>query len=102
MNMEQLMKQAQAFQQKMGQIQEELGQRTVTASAGGGMVTVTVNGKQEVLSIDIEPVVIDPAEPAMLQDLLIAAVNEALKKAQELARGEMGKLTGGISIPGLF
>ena len=102
MNMEQLMKQAQVFQQKMQQIQEELGKRTVTASAGGGMVTVTMNGRQEVLRIDIEPVVIEPTEAGMLQDLLVAAVNEAGKKAQEMARGEMGKLTGGIPIPGLF
>jgi len=102
MKMDQLMQQAKVFQQKMTQIQEELGKRTVTASAGGGMVKVTMNGRQEVLRIDIEPIVINPEEAGMLQDLLIAAVNEASRKAQELARGEMGKLTGGLSIPGLF
>jgi len=102
MDMQKLMQQAQVFQQKMQQIQEELGRRTVTASAGGGMVTATMNGKQELLRIEIEPTVIDPAEAAMLQDLIVAAVNEAQKKAQEMSRGEMGKLTGGIPIPGLF
>jgi len=102
MDMQKLMQQAQVFQQKMQQIQEELGRRTVTASAGGGMVTATMNGKQELLRIDIEPTVIDPAEAAMLQDLIVAAVNEAQKKAQEMARGEMGQLTGGLPIPGLF
>jgi len=102
MDMQKLMQQAQVFQQKMQQIQEELGRRTVTASAGGGMVTATMNGKQELLRIDIEPTVIDPAEAAMLQDLIVAAVNEVQKKAQEMARGEMGQLTGGLPIPGLF
>ena len=86
----------------MQKVQEDLAQRTVTASAGGGMVTVTMNGRQEVLGVDIEPVVINPAEATMLQDLIVAAVNEAHKKAQEMARGEMSKLTGGLSIPGLF
>jgi len=102
MNMEQLMKQAQVFQQKMKDIQEELAGRTVTASSGGGMVTVTMNGRQEVLRIDIEPAVINAEEATMLQDLLIAAVNEAHRKAQEMARSAMSQLTGGLSVPGLF
>jgi DNA-binding YbaB/EbfC family protein len=101
MNMEQLMKQAQVFQQKMKAIQEELAGRTVTASSGGGMVTVTMNGRQEVLRIDIEPAVINADDPTMLQDLLVAAVNEAHRKAQEMASSAMSQLTGGLSIPGL-
>jgi len=102
MNMENLMKQAQVFQQKLSKVQEDLAGKTVTATVGGGMVTVVMNGRQEVLRISIEPTVIDPADPAMLQDLLVAAVNEAHRKAQDLAKGEMAGLTGGLSIPGMF
>lgn len=102
MNMENLMKQAQAFQQKLSKAQEELAGKTVTATVGGGMVTVVMNGRQEVLRVNIEPAVINPDDPVMLQDLLVAAVNEALRKAQELARAEMAGITGGLSIPGLF
>ena len=97
-----LFKQAQQMQQKMARLQEELGQRTVEASVGGGMVSVTVNGKNEVLSLKIEPQVVDPDDIEMLEDLVLAGVNEALRKSQEMISDEMSKLTGGMKIPGLF
>jgi len=96
-----LFKQAQQMQQKMAKLQEELGQRTVEASVGGGMVSVTVNGKNEVLSLKIEPQVVDPDDIEMLEDLVLAGVNEALRKSQEMVSDEMSKLTGGMKIPGL-
>ena len=96
-----LMKQAQQMQQKMLKLQEEIAQKTLDASVGGGMVTVTVNGKSEVLRIKIEPQVVDPTDVEMLEDLIVAGVNEALRKAQEMMAEEMGKLTGGLKIPGL-
>jgi len=98
----QMMKQAQKMQAKIMKIQEEMAEKSVEASSGGGMVTVTANGKQEVLSIRIEPEVVDPEDVEMLQDLVAAAVNEALKKAQEMVAEEMAKVTGGMSIPGLM
>jgi DNA-binding YbaB/EbfC family protein len=97
-----LMKQAQDFQQKMGQVQEELAKKTVSSEVGGGMVKVTVNGRQEVLAIQIEKEVIDPNDAEMLQDLIAAAVNDAMGKARELIQAEMGRLTGGLKIPGLM
>jgi nucleoid-associated protein EbfC len=96
-----LMKQAQQMQQKMMKLQEEIAQKTLDASVGGGMVTVTVNGKSEVLRIKIEPQVVDPNDVEMLEDLIVAGVNEALRKAQEMIAEEMNKLTGGLKIPGL-
>ena len=96
-----LMKQAQQMQQKMLKLQEEIAKRTLDASVGGGMVTVTVNGKSEVLRIKIEPQVVDPNDVEMLEDLILAGVNEALRKAQEVVSEEMSKLTGGLKIPGL-
>ncbi len=96
-----LMKQAQQMQQKMLKLQEEIAKRTLDASVGGGMVTVTVNGKSEVLRIKIEPQVVDPNDVEMLEDLIVAGVNEALRKAQEMVSEEMSKLTGGLKIPGL-
>ena len=96
-----LMKQAQQMQQKMLKLQEEIAKRTLDASVGGGMVTVTVNGKSEVLRIKIEPQVVDPDDVEMLEDLIVAGVNEALRKAQEMMSEEMSKLTGGLRIPGL-
>ena len=96
-----LMKQAQQMQQKMLKLQEEIAKRTLDASVGGGMVTVTVNGKSEVLRIKIEPQVVDPNDVEMLEDLIVAGVNEALRKAQEMMSEEMSKLTGGLKIPGL-
>ena len=97
-----MMKQAQKMQAQIMKIQEEMGERSVEASAGGGMVTVTANGKQEILSIRIEPEVVDPEDVEMLQDLVAAAVNEALKKAQEMMAEEMAKVTGGMQLPGLM
>ena len=96
-----LMKQAQQMQQKMLKLQEEIAKRTLDASVGGGMVTVTVNGKSEVLRIKIEPQVVDPNDVEMLEDLIVAGVNEAIRKAQEMVSEEMNKLTGGLKIPGL-
>jgi len=96
-----LMKQAQQMQQKMLKLQEEIAKKTLDASVGGGMVTVTVNGKSEVLRIKIEPQVVDPDDVEMLEDLVVAGVNEELRKAQEMMSEEMGKLTGGLKIPGL-
>jgi DNA-binding YbaB/EbfC family protein len=96
-----LMKQAQQMQQKMMKLQEEIAQKTLDASVGGGMVTVTVNGKSEVLRIKIEPQVVDPNDVEMLEDLIVAGVNEAVRKAQEMMAEEMSKLTGGLKIPGL-
>lgn len=101
-NLGNLMKQAQQMQEKLLKMQEELATRTVEASAGGGMVTVTVNGKSEVMSIKIEKEVVDPEDVEMLEDLVAAAVNEALRKAQEMMQEEMSRVTGGLKIPGLF
>ncbi len=97
-----IMKQAQKMQAKMAQVQEELAQKMVEGSAGGGMVRVQANGKQEILSILIEPDVVDAEDVEMLQDLVLAAVNDALRRAQEMMAEEMKKVTGGMSIPGLF
>ncbi|MDI9505953.1 MAG: YbaB/EbfC family nucleoid-associated protein [Candidatus Excrementavichristensenella sp.] len=101
-NMQQLARQAQKLQQNMARLQEELEAREFEASAGGGMVSAKVNGKKELLDLIIAPEAIDPDDPEMLQDLVIAAVNEALKNAGDTMEREMGKMTGGIGIPGLF
>lgn len=97
-----IMKQAQLMQQKMARMQEELAQREVEASAGGGMVTAVVNGKQQLISLKIDQGVVDPEDVEMLQDLVAAAVNEAIKKSQEMMQQEMSKITGGMNIPGLL
>jgi len=97
-----MLKQAQKLQADLARLQEELGSRTVEGTAGGGMVKARATGKQEILSIEIEKEVVDPEDLEMLQDLVTAAVNEALRKARELAAEEMGRLTGGVGIPGLF
>lgn len=97
-----MMKQAQALQEKMGRVQEEAGKKTVEANAGGGMVTVVANGKQEVLSVKIDPQVVNPQDIDMLQDLILAAMNEALKRAREMMAEEMKGVTGGLNIPGMF
>ena len=96
-----MMKQAQKLQSQMMNLQEELADKTVESSSGGGMVTVVANGRQQVVSIQIENEVVDPDDVDMLQDLVLAAVNDALAKAQEMVSSEMGKLTGGLNIPGL-
>jgi nucleoid-associated protein EbfC len=98
-----IMKQAQQMQERVKKLQEEAGSKTVEASSGGGMVTVVANGRQEVLSIKIDPSVVDPKDIEMLQDLVAAAVNEALRKSQDLMKEEMGKLTAGMGLPpGMF
>lgn len=100
-NMGNLLKQAQQFQTKIAKLQEELEDRTVEASAGGGMVTVVVNGRQELLSINIEPEVINSDDQEMLQDLILAAVNDGLSKAKDMVNEEMGKLTKGLNLPNI-
>jgi hypothetical protein len=95
------MKQAQKMQEQMARVQEELATKTVEATAGGGMVTVTANGKQEILAVRISPEVINPQDSAMLEDLVTAAVNEALRSSRELLQEEMTKITGGLRIPGI-
>jgi DNA-binding YbaB/EbfC family protein len=96
-----LMKEAQRLQQQMAEMQEQVAQKKVDATAGGGMVTVEANGKQELLSIKIDPEVINKDDAQMLEDLVLAACNEALRKSRELVQQELGKLTGGLKIPGL-
>ncbi|MCL6622459.1 MAG: YbaB/EbfC family nucleoid-associated protein [Syntrophobacterales bacterium] len=96
------MKQAQQLQSKIQALQEELGKRTVSAQAGGGMVEATVNGRQELLSLRIDPEVVSPEDVDMLQDLILAAVNEALNRSREMVAQEMAKLTGGLGIPGMM
>ena len=100
-NMGKLMKQAQQLQTKMAKMQEELSEKTVEASAGGGMVVAIANGRQEIVSIHIEQEVIDPDDAEMLQDLIMAAINDALNRAKEMMNEEMGTLTKGMNIPGL-
>jgi DNA-binding YbaB/EbfC family protein len=97
-----MMKQAQQLQTKMMKMQEELAGRTMEATAGGGMIKVVANGKQQVVSITIEQEVVDPDDVEMLQDLILAAVNDALNRSQEMVSGEMSKLTGGMNIPGMM
>jgi nucleoid-associated protein EbfC len=97
-----LLKQAQEMQSRMAKIQEELANKTVQGSAGGGMVQVTVNGQFNITAVQIEASVVNPAEKEMLEDLLLAAVNDGMRKARELASSEMSKLTGGLKIPGLM
>ena len=100
-NIGNIMKQAKKMQERMARIQQELETKTVEAQAGGGMVQVVVNGRFELVSIKIEKEVVNPDDIEMLQDLVAAAVNEGIRKAQEMASTEMAKITGGLSIPGL-
>ncbi len=99
--MGELMRQAQEMQAKMGQLQEQAGQMEATGTAGGGMVTATANGKQEIISLTIEKDVVDPDDVEMLQDLVMAAVTEAQKNAKQQFDAEVAKLTGGLNIPGM-
>ena len=101
-NMNNLMKQAQAMQKKMQDMQKEIENSEFEASAGGGAVTVRVSGTKEILGINIKKEVVDPDDVEMLEDLVLSAVNEALRKADEETENKMGKLTGGMNIPGLF
>ncbi len=100
-NMNNMMKQAQKLQKKMLEAQQDLATKTVEASSGGGMVKVVANGAQKIESLVLEKEIVDPEDLEMLQDLVLAAVNDALKKSQEMVSAEMGKLTGGMNIPGL-
>ncbi|AEF92934.1 UPF0133 protein ybaB [Desulfotomaculum nigrificans CO-1-SRB] len=101
-NMNKMMKQVQKMQADMARMQEELANRTVEATAGGGVVKVVASGRQEIVSITIKPEAVDPDDVEMLQDLILTAVNDALRQSQEMVAKEMAKLTGGLNIPGLF
>lgn len=101
-NMNNMIRQAQKMQEEMLKAQEELGEKTVEASVGGGVVTVVANGKKEIVELTIKPEAVDPEDVEMLQDLIMSAVNEAMRKADDMATSSMSKITGGMSIPGLF
>ena len=101
-NINKMMKQVQKMQQEMLKLQGDLDNRKVESTVGGGVVKVVANGKNEIVSVEIKPEVVDPEDVEMLQDLILTAVNEALKKAQDMVAQEMGKLTGGLKIPGMF
>jgi DNA-binding YbaB/EbfC family protein len=98
---QQLFKEMQKIQKKLEETQKQLEEKTVTVQVGGGMVTVTANGKQEILSIEIDRELINPEEKEMLEDLIIAGVNEALKRSKEMVEEELSKITGGLKLPGL-
>lgn len=100
-NIGNIMKQAKKMQEKIGRLQQELETKTIEAQSGGGMVRVIVNGKFEVVSLKIEKEVVNPEDIEMLQDLIAAAVNEGIRKSQEMASSEMAKITGGLGIPGM-
>ncbi|MFO8240387.1 MAG: YbaB/EbfC family nucleoid-associated protein [Dissulfuribacterales bacterium] len=100
-NMKEMMRQAQRLQTKIGKLQSELATKEIEASVGGGMVKAVSNGKPEIVSITIEKEVVDPEDVEMLQDLIVAAVNEALTRSKEMVEGEMAKLTGGLKLPGM-
>jgi len=97
-NLGNLMKQAQKMQEKMGEVQKQLASRTIEASSGGGMVTATVNGGQELVAIKIDPAVVDPKDVDMLQDLVVAAVSEGIRKSKQMVQDEMSKLTAGLGL----
>ncbi|MGB4412765.1 MAG: YbaB/EbfC family nucleoid-associated protein [Atribacterales bacterium] len=101
-NWKNLMKEAQKMQAKIAKMQEELKEKTVEASSGGGRVKVVCNGQQEIIDIEIEPELLEEKDVEMLQDLVLAAVNEALRRSREIAEEEMGKITGGLNLPGLM
>jgi DNA-binding YbaB/EbfC family protein len=97
-----IVKQAQKMQQQIGRIQDDMAKRVIEASAGGGQVTAWVNGRQELVNLKISADVIDPEDPGLLEDLILAAVSQAIKQSQEMVAEEVNKVTGGINIPGLF
>ena len=101
-DMSNMMKQAQKLQSKIFRVQEEMAEKTVEGSAGGGMVIAVANGKQEIISVKIDPEVVTPDDVEMLEDLVTAAINDALKRAQQMVSEEIGKITGGMNIPGLM
>ena len=100
-NMGKMMKQVQKMQADLVRVQEELKDKTVQGTAGGGVVKVTINGHQEIMEIEIAPEAVDPDDVEMLQDLIVAAVNDALRRCQDMITAEMGKVTGGLNLPGL-
>lgn len=100
-NMSQMIKQAKKMQEQMEKVQGEMQEKILETSAGGGAISVKVNGKQEILEIKIKPEVVDPEDVEMLEDLILTVVNDAIKKSQEMVSGEMSKITGGFNIPGL-
>lgn len=102
MNLQEMMRQAQRMKAKIEKVQKEIGEKAVEGTAGGGMVVVTANGKNEILSVKIEKEVVDPDDVEMLQDLIVAASNQALSRAQEMMQSELSKVTGGMGIPGMF
>jgi nucleoid-associated protein EbfC len=101
-NMQKMMKQMQKMQKDMAKAQEELGEKRIEGTAGGGMVTVTVSGNKEVVEVNIKEEVIDPEDVEMLQDLVLTATNDAMKKAEELSNDTMGQFTKGMNLPGMF
>ncbi len=101
-NMKEMMRQAQLLQNKLNKMQEELKHRTVEVTVGGGMIKAVANGKPEIISINIEKEVVDPEDVEMLQDLVVAAVNEALERSRQMMEDEMSKITGGMKLPGMF
>ncbi|PLT31963.1 YbaB/EbfC family nucleoid-associated protein [Bacillus sp. V5-8f] len=101
-NMQNMMKQMQKMQKKMAEAQEQLGEKKIEGTAGGGMVTVIVTGHKEIVEVNIKPEVVDPDDIEMLQDLVLAATNDALKKADELTNQTMGQFTKGLNLPGMF
>lgn len=100
--MKKMMKQAQQMQAKMEKMQDELKERTVEATSGGGVVRVVVNGKFQVLDLEIDPDAVDPDDVEMLEDLVLAAINEGMREVQDMINDEMGDLTGGMNLPGMF
>jgi hypothetical protein len=101
-NMNELVRQAQVMQRKMAEMQADLAAKTVEATSGGGMVTAVANGAQEIVSLKVDKAAVDPEDVEMLQDLVLAAVNDALKKARDMQQSEMSAITGGLKMPGLF
>ncbi len=101
-NLSGILKQAQKIQERIARIQEEIGDKRVEASAGGGMVRAVANGRQEIVSIEIDPEIIKSGDIELIQDLVVASVNEALRKAKELVAEEVSKATGGLNLPGIF
>ncbi|HMM23093.1 MAG TPA: YbaB/EbfC family nucleoid-associated protein [Selenomonadales bacterium] len=101
-NMNNMMKKVQKLQADMTKLQEELKARTLEATAGGGAVKVVVNGEKQVVSLKIDPAAVDPEDMEMLEDMIVAAINEGIKKVDDLMAQEMGKLTGGMKLPGMF
>jgi DNA-binding YbaB/EbfC family protein len=101
-DMQEVLRQAQRMQERLARVQEELAEKTVEASSGGGMVTAVVNGRQEVVSIRIEKEVVSPEDVDLLQDLVTGAVNEAISRSRKMMADEMAKITGGMNLPGLF